>query len=398
MEAKRQCWICYGEETLLEGDEKSNADEPSEWVQPCRCRGSTGWVHQRCLLSWVDRLAPTSTPGPTLSTPRVLCPQCQTPYRFHDKLVFPAWILRLLDNIETRRRDVLLWCAAGGAAFGVYLAALAYGAGVATIAGGAGGELDHLIHIITAVHLRPSLNSQFHISPSSSSPLKAEEVLQVGRILIGLPLLPLYVLSIRYRPLSLLHPLIPMLVCPSWQSLQWSWPPTPSLTLTLLPLLNLAYRSIFRGCLFPALRRWLIPGLTKVEYSYSYYHFNSHFNYRQSSPRSLSQSPAPSNIDDHIEDDSIPTSPEISLAHEGDDEDEELASFTSSIVNITSTLVFPFAAAGLGFLLAPRSVSPLNRTLIGGTVLLLASELSKTLTWYQRAISHRNRKILRFEI
>lgn len=54
-------------------------DRTAEWVRPCRCRGSTKWVHQTCLQRWVDEKQRGN------STARVACPQCNAEYL----IVFP---------------------------------------------------------------------------------------------------------------------------------------------------------------------------------------------------------------------------------------------------------------------------------------------------------------------
>ncbi|KAF3842465.1 hypothetical protein F7725_024416 [Dissostichus mawsoni] len=41
----RSCWVCFATD---------EDDRTAEWVRPCRCRGSTKWVHQSCLQRWVD--------------------------------------------------------------------------------------------------------------------------------------------------------------------------------------------------------------------------------------------------------------------------------------------------------------------------------------------------------
>ena len=41
----KHCWVCFG----CEQD-----DPTASWVHPCRCRGTTKWVHQACIQRWVD--------------------------------------------------------------------------------------------------------------------------------------------------------------------------------------------------------------------------------------------------------------------------------------------------------------------------------------------------------
>ncbi|ELK00913.1 E3 ubiquitin-protein ligase MARCH5 [Pteropus alecto] len=64
------CWVCFATD---------EDDRTAEWVRPCRCRGSTKWVHQACLQRWVDEKQRGN------STARVACPQCNAEYL----IVFP---------------------------------------------------------------------------------------------------------------------------------------------------------------------------------------------------------------------------------------------------------------------------------------------------------------------
>lgn len=73
----RSCWVCFATD---------EDDRTAEWVRPCRCRGSTKWVHQACLQRWVDEKQRGN------STARVACPQCNAEYL----IVFPklgGWLL-----------------------------------------------------------------------------------------------------------------------------------------------------------------------------------------------------------------------------------------------------------------------------------------------------------------
>ncbi|XP_010766453.1 E3 ubiquitin-protein ligase MARCH5-like, partial [Notothenia coriiceps] len=70
----RSCWVCFATD---------EDDRTAEWVRPCRCRGSTKWVHQSCLQRWVDEKQRGN------STARVACPQCNAEYL----IVFPKLVL-----------------------------------------------------------------------------------------------------------------------------------------------------------------------------------------------------------------------------------------------------------------------------------------------------------------
>lgn len=110
-ESERSCWICFAT------DEDNRL---AAWVQPCKCRGTTKWVHQSCLYRWVDE----KQKGNALRT--VNCQQCQTEYI----IVFPqmgkvANILEAFDNIIRRVSPFL---AAGIFVGSLYWTAVTYGA------------------------------------------------------------------------------------------------------------------------------------------------------------------------------------------------------------------------------------------------------------------------------
>lgn len=54
-------------------------DLEATWVKPCRCRGTTMWVHQNCVQRWIDEKQRGN------STAKVACPQCHAEYI----IVFP---------------------------------------------------------------------------------------------------------------------------------------------------------------------------------------------------------------------------------------------------------------------------------------------------------------------
>ncbi|KAJ8941560.1 hypothetical protein NQ318_011519 [Aromia moschata] len=83
-ESARYCWVCFAT------DEE---DVDAEWVRPCKCRGTTKWVHQACLQRWVDE----KQKGGNMS--KVTCPQCQTEYI----IVFPNMgvLVLLLDTVDS---------------------------------------------------------------------------------------------------------------------------------------------------------------------------------------------------------------------------------------------------------------------------------------------------------
>ncbi|XP_071483348.1 E3 ubiquitin-protein ligase MARCHF5-like [Diadema antillarum] len=108
---KRTCWVCFA--TIED-------DHSAEWVRPCRCRGTTKWVHQMCLQRWIDEKQRGN------SMAKVTCPQCNAEYSITYPELGP--IVFILDAVD---RFIFKVCpfAAGGIVVGsVYWTAVTYGA------------------------------------------------------------------------------------------------------------------------------------------------------------------------------------------------------------------------------------------------------------------------------
>jgi E3 ubiquitin-protein ligase MARCH5 len=112
---QRYCWVCFA----TEDDEEEGSDKLS-WVKPCNCKGTLKWVHQSCLLRWIDEKQKGN------SFKRVSCQQCQTEYI----IVLPQMglvsdLLEGLDNVIRRSSPFL---AAGVFVGSFYWASVTYGA------------------------------------------------------------------------------------------------------------------------------------------------------------------------------------------------------------------------------------------------------------------------------
>ncbi|XP_044293392.1 E3 ubiquitin-protein ligase MARCHF5-like isoform X2 [Varanus komodoensis] len=110
-EVERHCWICFG----TEGDDRS-----AEWVCPCRCKGSTKWIHQACLQRWLDEKQKGNSTG------NESCPQCGTEYC----IVFPKLgpLVYFLQQVDRALSKVSPFAAASIVVGTLYWSAVTYGA------------------------------------------------------------------------------------------------------------------------------------------------------------------------------------------------------------------------------------------------------------------------------
>ncbi|KAJ0170813.1 hypothetical protein K1T71_013585 [Dendrolimus kikuchii] len=107
----KSCWVCFATEA---------DDRLAAWVQPCKCIGTTKWVHQSCLQRWVDEKQRGNI------TRKVLCPQCKAEYI----VVFPSMgaFVALLDAMEEITHKISPFVAGGVLLGSIYWIAITYGA------------------------------------------------------------------------------------------------------------------------------------------------------------------------------------------------------------------------------------------------------------------------------
>ncbi|ORY72904.1 hypothetical protein BCR35DRAFT_354254 [Leucosporidium creatinivorum] len=227
----KSCWICMGTELEDEpGSEK-------KWVHACSC---TLVAHEECLLAWY---LTSSTTQPTPS-----CPVCATPYTITQStsplLTFYKRSVRRWDKAATV-------IAIGGVLGGGWLVASAYGA--YAVRAWAGEEVARVL--LWGAQGDGGKRWKYWLN----LPLIPLTLLLSRTPLIDslLPFLPL-TLVLSLSPPHPLHssPLIlPPLTSPtdSLSSLSFTFPPSPTLTLCLLPWARHAYlrarRAIFRKVL-----------------------------------------------------------------------------------------------------------------------------------------------------
>lgn len=110
-EERKTCWVCFATE---------DDDSSTPWVRPCRCKGTTKWVHQLCLQRWIDEKQKGK------STSKVACPQCNTEYI----IVFPKLgpLVFVMDKIDRIIYKVAPFVAGSILMGSVYWTAVTYGA------------------------------------------------------------------------------------------------------------------------------------------------------------------------------------------------------------------------------------------------------------------------------
>ncbi|KAJ3354824.1 hypothetical protein HDU83_004497 [Entophlyctis luteolus] len=209
---RRICWVCLEEEdvddvakaeergSLLGGGRRSssrNFDAPNRLCHPCRCTHLD--VHQLCLLRWISERQ-ESHPGVP-----VHCPACLHIYEIVEPFDAVLTAMRVLD---AGVRFAVPYASAAVLASSVYAVAAAYGAYALVVAAG----------------------------PEAAAEVLSDDNPAAARLWVGLPVIPFALVAARLDVADNILPVLPfVLVTSSLQPLIVSLPPSPAVTLCLLP-------------------------------------------------------------------------------------------------------------------------------------------------------------------
>ncbi|KAI9472878.1 hypothetical protein BDB00DRAFT_217799 [Zychaea mexicana] len=191
---RRRCWICF--------DEDSKEQEGSEqvvWVKPCKCSLTS---HEQCLLDWIAENQKTSPRH------KVQCPQCATPYVIADSASQTLIVLTTLDRFVH--------------AAAPYITLLGLGCSA----------------LVTSTTFGAYTVMSF-LGPEQGEQLMGVPAQWSWRVWISLPVIPMILISSRYRWADGFLPFATLLLLraigsPLHQT-KFSWPPSPVATLGLFP-------------------------------------------------------------------------------------------------------------------------------------------------------------------
>ncbi|XP_068561459.1 E3 ubiquitin-protein ligase MARCHF5 [Cebidichthys violaceus] len=108
---EKHCWVCFSTD---------KDDLMSDWVSPCRCKGSTKWIHQSCLQRWLDEKQKGNGGG------AVSCPQCGTEYLISFPKIGP--LVYFLQQVDRGLSRISPFAAVGVVVGTIYWSAVTYGA------------------------------------------------------------------------------------------------------------------------------------------------------------------------------------------------------------------------------------------------------------------------------
>ncbi|KAI8870467.1 hypothetical protein GQ42DRAFT_15470 [Ramicandelaber brevisporus] len=200
-----RCWICFGDDS----------DSHGRWVTPCGC---TLVAHEVCLLSWIAETHRQDA----FATPQ--CPQCRHPYSITEPVSLYVTLFETMDAVLGNAIPIVIGTGALGA---VIITSTVYGAyAVLTVFGLQDGEALLLGHNGDMQHMM--------------------EESWDWRTWMGLPMIPVALLSTQSHTFDVFLPIIPCLfINPA--AMRICWPPTPAMVTTCLPWVRTVYNSVMDG-------------------------------------------------------------------------------------------------------------------------------------------------------
>jgi len=213
-EEERRCWICF----VTDAEE----DPPSEdWKSPCKC---SLVAHESCLLDWVADLQ-KSGKG---TREKLACPQCNT------RIVLKqdrSLVLEIVDDIEKFAGRAGAFIAFAGVGSIIFTGCAVYGVNtIYTLCG-------------------PEYATELLLDDQG-------EFIWNWRSGVGLPLIPFVLIISRTHTLDYMLPVLPVIFfCHSPLHLQF--PPSPAITLTILPYVRAAYIWLWSRYVTPHEQQWM---------------------------------------------------------------------------------------------------------------------------------------------
>ncbi|KAJ3024104.1 hypothetical protein HKX48_006460, partial [Thoreauomyces humboldtii] len=215
---EKRCWICF-----LEEGEDRDGKPPGAWIRPCKCRNSLKYAHEDCLLRWI-----TEKQGPLAR--EVRCPACGHTYAIDEA---NDMVLQALEFADQTLQQAVPYATLAGVGMAFYIVATTYGAfAVMTMCGADLGE-----RILSEVNWG-------------------------WRTWVGLPVIPVALVSARMTTADAALPLLPFLVLGN-EHIRLGFPPSPALTVCILPWARLVYNALWEK-LGPWLERMVAPRATTL--------------------------------------------------------------------------------------------------------------------------------------
>ncbi|KAF8535550.1 hypothetical protein BDD12DRAFT_854921 [Trichophaea hybrida] len=214
---EKRCWICFASDSE---EEKPRGD----WRAPCKC---SLVAHEACLLDWIADMQKTGIETGSNQTPA--CPQCKTQIRLKEE---QSVVLDMIDQAGRIAGRAGAFVAFGGVGSVLFVGCTVYGVNtIYTICG-------------------PEYANEILLGRDS-------EFQWTWRLGVGLPLIPFVLIASRTRIFDSILPVLPVIFFCHTDPLHFTLPPSPQITLALLPYIRSFYNTIWQHYIASYEAQWI---------------------------------------------------------------------------------------------------------------------------------------------
>ncbi|KAF3157690.1 hypothetical protein TWF106_001824 [Orbilia oligospora] len=213
-----KCWICL--ETRR--DEEASPSAHGIWKKPCKCALT---AHEGCLLNWISDMEKT----PSRMSKTIQCPQCKSNIVLKQERSAIVDLGRMAEKLVRQTNSIAIFAGLGSAFF---VTCTVYGV--------------NAIYLICGTKEANSII----LGPNG------RDFEWTWRLATGLPMLPMVLIVSRTRLMDATLPILPLIFFCRDEPLHLSLPPSPAVTLALLPYARAIYESVYNRYLLPYDKKW----------------------------------------------------------------------------------------------------------------------------------------------
>ncbi|KAF3909533.1 hypothetical protein AA313_de0204584 [Arthrobotrys entomopaga] len=213
-----KCWICF----------ESRADELAEpsthgiWKKPCKCALT---AHEGCLLDWISDLEK----NPSSMNKAIQCPQCKSNIILRQQRSLFVELGKFVERNVRRTNSVAIIAGISSAFF-----------------------VSFTVYGVNAVYLICGTKEANTIILGADG----RNFEWTWRLAVGLPMIPIILVISRTRLLDATLPILPLIFFCHNEPFHLSLPPSPAITLALLPYARSIYETVYNRFLLPLDKKW----------------------------------------------------------------------------------------------------------------------------------------------
>ncbi|KAK6333194.1 hypothetical protein TWF718_011016 [Orbilia javanica] len=215
---EEKCWICFESRK----DEESSPSTHGVWKKPCKCALT---AHEGCLLDWISDMEK----NPSRMNKAIQCPQCKSNIVLRQERSTIVNIGRMAETLVRRTNSMAIFAGLGGAFF---VTCTVYGVNAIYLICGTKEA--------NAIVLGPN----------------GRDFEWTWRLATGLPMLPVVLIVSRTRLMDATLPILPLIYFCRDEPFYLTLPPSPAITLALLPYARAIYENVYNRFLLPYDKKW----------------------------------------------------------------------------------------------------------------------------------------------